>query len=60
MTDDRKDRDPKRSNWRGGTILGETEADGHMLPESESDAARMKSEGDEDAVAHPRVIPPPD
>ena len=58
MTDDRKDRDPKRSNWRGGTILGETEADGHMLPESESDAARMKS-GDEDAVAHPRVIPPP-
>ena len=59
MTDDRKDRDPKRSNWRGGTILGETEADGHTPPESESDAARMKS-GDEDAVAHPRVIPPPD
>ena len=60
MTDDRKDRDPKRSNWRGGTILGETEADGHTLPESESDKARMKSGGDEDAVAHPRVIPPPD
>ena len=59
MTDDRKDRDSKRDKWRSGTILGETEADGHMLPESESDAARMKS-GDEDAVAHPGVIPPPD
>lgn len=59
------DRNPKKpestdADPEAGTILGEEEAAGHTLPESERDRARTGSRSGGDATTRPRTIPPPD